>query len=272
MAWLLWLLWLWLLGCALFFGLLYLQQDNVIFQTRPLDPLAEQRYRELAIEFDRNGTRLHGWFKRHPNPQAPLLVYYGGNAEEISWNLEAMQKLECSVLLINYRGYGQSQGQPSEQQLKSDALWLLDNISKQQNIPLERVILMGRSLGSGIATYVAHQRPVAGVILVTPYDSFIALAHNHYPWLPLGWLLKHRFESDRLAPEIDRPMLNLIADQDRVVPPRHAERLGQLWAGPVNVQRFATADHISITDQPNYWPSIRAFIAEHAPSPKSERH
>ncbi|MFT5722358.1 MAG: pimeloyl-ACP methyl ester carboxylesterase [Motiliproteus sp.] len=261
LTWLAWILIMGLLLICAFFALIYLSQDKTIFQTRPLSAEAKQRYQGDALSFKRDdGTHLQGWFRRHPDAEAPLLIYYGGNAEEISGNIDPLQQLDCSIALINYRGYGASGGKPSETILKEDALWLLDQISQQQAIPLQQIVLMGRSLGSGIASYVASERPVAAVILVTAFDSFPALARATYPKIPLGWLMKHRFESDLLAPHASQPLLNLTAGQDRIVPPAHARRLGSLWQGPVTTQEFPQADHINITEQADYWPSIKAFI------------
>lgn len=260
-TWLVWILISGLLLICAFFALIYFNQDKTIFQTKPLLADAKRRYLGDAISFTRkDGTQLQGWFRRHSRSDAPLLIYYGGNAEEISWNIDPLQQLDCSILLINYRGYGTSSGKPSETALKEDALWLLDQISQQQSIPLQQIVLMGRSLGSGIASYVASERPVAAVILITAFDSFPALARANYPRLPLGWLMKHRFESDLLAPEVSQPLLNLIAGQDRTVPPAHAQRLGSLWQGLVTTQEFSQADHLNISEQADYWPSIKGFI------------
>lgn len=259
--WLVWFLISGLLLIGAFFALIYVSQDKTIFQTRPLLAAAKQRYQGDAISFKRNDeTQLQGWFHRHSSSDAPLLIYYGGNAEEISWNIDPLRQLDCSTLLINYRGYGTSSGKPSETTLKEDALWLLDQISQQQSIPLQQIVVMGRSLGSGIATYVAAERPIAAVILITAFDSFPALARAHYPRVPLGWLMKHRFESDLLAPGISQPLLNLIAGLDRTVPAAHAQRLGSLWQGLVTTKKFPQADHINISEQADYWPSIQQFI------------
>lgn len=263
LTWLLWIILSGLLLICAFFALIYLTQERTIFQTQPLTDAAEQHYHRDAVSFEReDGTQLRGWFHRHPDPDAPLLIYYGGNSEEISWNIEALEQLECSWLLINYRGYGQSSGKPSETLLKEDALWLLDQIHQTQQIELHKIILMGRSLGSGIASYVASRRPVAAVVLVTPYDSFPALARANYPRVPLTWLMKHRFETDLIAPLISQPMLNLIAGRDLVVPPAHSHRLASLWQGPVTIREFPEADHINITRSPDYWSSIKLFIEQ----------
>lgn len=263
LSWWLGVGWLCLLGYLALATLTYLFQDSIVFQRQPLQVSDQQRWKAYEVEMNRDdGTRLHGWFRHNTAAEAPLLIYYGGNAEEISWNLEPLGRLNASLLLINYRGYGQSAGEPSETALKSDALWLLDRYTNNYQIPLSRTFVMGRSLGSGIATYAAAERDVAGTILVTPYDNFITLGQLHYPWLPVDWLAKHRFESDQLAAQIGSPALALLAGQDRVVPADRGQRLMSLWGGETSVLEFAKADHIDITDQPGYWDAIAQFIEQ----------
>ncbi|WP_421865620.1 alpha/beta hydrolase [Motiliproteus sp.] len=272
MAWWISLLWFCLLSYLALVGLTYLFQDNLVFQQRALDPADQQRWQAYQVEFERqDGIRLHGWFRQSTSEGAPLLIYYGGNAEEISWNLEPLGRFNASLLLINYRGYGHSSGKPSEAALKEDALWLLDQITTEYQIPLARTFVMGRSLGSGIAAYVAAERAIAASILVTPYDNFIALGRLHYPWLPVDWLAKHRFESDRLAAQIASPALSLLAGKDRIVPPERGRRLMSLWGGETEILEFERADHIDITDQPGYWEAIGRFIEQHSPN-RTNRH
>ncbi|MCW8885393.1 MAG: alpha/beta hydrolase [Motiliproteus sp.] len=159
--------------------------------------------------------------------------------------------------------YGDSQGRPSEKALKADALKIYDDILARHNVAPEKVIVMGRSLGTGVATYVASQRQVAGVVLVTGYDSLVAVAASHYPFLPVRWLLHHRFESATLASEIPAPLLNLVAGQDRVVPAEHGYQLAQQWHGKVQTLSFQRANHLNITDEKGYWSAIQEFIQQH---------
>jgi pimeloyl-ACP methyl ester carboxylesterase len=106
---------------------------------------------------------------------------------------------------MNYRGYGGSDGTPSETALLSDALFVFDYMLATEGIDPAHVVLMGRSLGSGVAVHVAAKRKVGGVILVTPFDSLVNVARAHYPIFPVGLMLKHRFDSAALAPGITTP-------------------------------------------------------------------
>ena len=120
---------------------------------------------------------------------------------------------------------------------------------------------MGRSLGSGVAVYLAAQRPVAGVILVSPYDSVESVARSVYPFLPIGLMLKHRFDSLSRVPGIKAPLLCLVASDDRVIPRPHSERLYAAWGGAKHWREFRRADHDSLSGEPDYWRAIAAFLA-----------
>ena len=204
-----------------------------------------------------DGARLHAWFlKSGPD----LVLYFGGNAEEVSWMIDpaAAQTPGVSWLLIDYRGYGASQGSPSEKNLVSDALvWHRYAV---QELHARKIFALGRSLGGGVAAWLAARRPLAGVILVTPFDSLTAVAQRYYPYLPVKWLLRHRFDALSLAPGIGLPMLCLVAGRDEVVPPAHAERLCEAWGGPKRKVILAGAQHNDADAAPEFWPSIRRFL------------
>ena len=175
--------WLKLAGCvALGFPvLIYFFQERLIFFPQPLtqDPLKANP--GTAIEevtlVTADQVRLHGWLVKATPTQAPapLLIYFGGNAEEVSWLVStAGQYAGWSLLILNYRGYGSSEGKPGEAELFADALQIYDYAARRADAG--RIAVMGRSLGSGVAVYLAAQRPVAGVILVSPYDSVESVA------------------------------------------------------------------------------------------------
>lgn len=260
--------WLKLAACvALGFPvLIYFLQERLLFFPQPLveDPLKANT--GAAIEevslITADQVRLRGWLV-HATPArapAPILVYFGGNAEEVSWlAASAGRYAGWSLLLVNYRGYGGSEGKPGEAALFADALQIYDYA--QSRAQGARVALMGRSLGSGVAVYLASQRPVAGVILVSPYDSVESVAQEIYPYLPIGLMLKHRFDSIARAPHIRVPLLCLVASADRVIPRPHSERLYAAWGGSKQWLEIAPADHDSIADAPAYWRAIAAFLA-----------
>lgn len=249
----------------LLYPFLYFFQEKLLFYPAPLDPdtvgwlHSRHAGSELSLAVT-GGQSLHGWFIREKQPDAPVVIYFGGNSEDISWPLAAKKELPgCSMLAMAYRGYGMSTGAPSESALFADALAIYDYVA-QNGIPPHRIILMGRSLGSGVAVYLASHREVAALVLVTPYDSITAVAQSVYPYAPMKFLLKHPFDSLSRASAIKKPVLILSAGEDRVIPPQHAETLARAWGGPVQRHTFPRAAHDSIADETRYWPIIHEFI------------
>ena len=261
--------WLKLAGCvALGFPvLIYFLQERLIFFPQPLtqDPLKANT--GTAIEevslVTADAVRLHGWLAKAAPTRtpAPLLIYFGGNAEEVSWLASsAGQYAGWSLLLVNYRGYGRSEGKPGEARLFADALQIYDYAAKRTGVG--RIAVMGRSLGSGVAVYLATQRPVAGVILVSPYDSVESVAKSIYPYLPIGLMLKHRFDSLSRAPGVNAPLLCLVASDDRVIPRPHSERLYAAWGGKKRWREIRGSAHDSIGAEPDYWREIAGFLTD----------
>jgi len=192
---------------------------------------------------------------------APLVIYFGGNAEEVSWLLDFAGRFAgWSLLLVNYRGYGESEGKPGERELFSDALALYDYAKQRGDIVPERIVAMGRSLGSGVAVHLAAHRLVRGVVLVSPYDSLVEVGRRHYPFLPVSLLLRHRFDSLAKVPQIETPLLCLVATEDRLIPAAHSRALFDAWRGAKTWQEIPLADHDSISGEPEYWRSISGFL------------
>ena len=259
--------WLKLAACvALGFPvLIYFLQERLIFFPQPVaqDPL--QANPGAAIEevslVTADQVRLRGWLVKATPTPAPLLLYFGGNAEEVSWLASTAGRYAgWSLLLFNYRGYGRSEGKPGETELFADALQIHDYAAKRAQGG--RVAVMGRSLGSGVAVYLAAQRPVAGVILVSPYDSIESVAQGVYPFLPISLMLKHRFDSIARAPQLKQRLLCLIPERDEVIPPAHGERLFDAWGGEKRKVVLQEAGHNSTDAHPMFWSSIREFLAQ----------
>jgi len=246
---------------------LYMMQDHLLFHPRPLQSHSHQwitqNYPSAKLTLTAaDGAQLHGWLiKPVAQEKLPLIIYFGGNGEEVSGMAYHAHRFNgWAVLLINYRSYGLSQGKPSEKNLFSDALTIFDAISQAQTIDSQNIVVMGRSLGTGVAVYLAAHRPVAGVILVTPFNSITHLAQHHLPLIPVSLLLKHPFNSQALAPSITQPMLALVAQQDRLIPPRYAYHLVEKWAGEYKVQLIPHTNHNNISDTEIYWETIRHFL------------
>jgi len=247
---------------------LYLLQEKLLFFPQRLDADDLKRIRqtfpeaeEIALSAD-DGTRLHGWLMRsHDSAVTPLVIYFGGNAEEVSYLLEHHPQLRgWSLLLMNYRGFGASGGKPGEAALFSDALRVYDAMRVHPGIDVQRIAVMGRSLGSGVAVYLASQRPVRGVVLVTPFDSVTEIAEQRFSYIPVRLLLKHPFDSLARAPAVQYPALVLAAENDSVIPSHHARSLFNAWGGPKSWHLLTGTDHIDISDHPDYWELIADFL------------
>ena len=241
--------------------LMYLMQDRLLFFPQPV---SESRRSEIAkrhpsveeILLDAEGKKLHAWHIKGN----PLVIYFGGNAEEVSWMIEEAKARTPGVgwLLVNYRGYGASEGLPSEVSISADALRWYDYAVK--DLAAKEVVAFGRSLGSGAAVFLAAERKTAAVILVTPFDSLVEVAKHHYPILPVGLMLRHRFDSAARAPAIKAPLLCIAASRDEVIPALHARKLYDAWGGPKRWVEIEGAGHNSTDGAPVFWQSIGAFL------------
>jgi pimeloyl-ACP methyl ester carboxylesterase len=240
----------------------YFFQSRLIFFPQRTPVGLEQSLKAHEVKVTNQGRDLYGWFVNDTaSKTSPVIVYYGGNAEEVSGSLqEARGKMDASLLFMNYRGYGKSRGRPSEQRLLSDALAVFDQIIVGRGIDPTRVILMGRSLGTGVAVHVAAHRQVGALLLVTPFDSLVNVAKGIYPFLPVGKLLRHRFDSVAVAPGIKTPMLAVIADRDEIIPTANSLNLVNAWGGPAETLVIKGATHNDISAFPSYWKEIERFI------------
>jgi pimeloyl-ACP methyl ester carboxylesterase len=184
------------------------------------------------------------------------LLYFGGNAEDVSQSLPDLSRAfpDHALYLLHYRGYGGSSGKPSEAALFADALALFDKVHAEHR----NVVVIGRSLGSGVAVHLASLRPVTRLVLVTPYDSLQDLAVQQYPFFPVRWLLLDKFESWRYAERVTVPTLVLAAEHDEVIPRSSSEALYKRFRnGVASFRTIAGTSHNSISESPEYLPLLR---------------
>ena len=239
-----------LLVCIILF---FFQRKLLYFPTPAVKLLNEK-----AVVYKVNDTTLQGWVINEGKDKA--IIYYGGNAESIELNINFFKELlpEYSIYLINYRGYGDSEGFASEQNLFTDALSIYDEIKGHH----ETISLIGRSLGSGVATYVASQKRVEKVVLITPYDSVQQVAQSIYKILPVSLLLKDKFLSYSYAKDITAQTLILYGDADEVIPPKHTENLMTYFnKEQLTALKIEGADHNSIGNHKEYVIALRKFLA-----------
>lgn len=224
---------------------LFVFQRSLIYLPQPRSPAGGASTITLATD---EGPVLVTTRAR-PGPNA--LVYFGGNAEDVSGSLPGLAAAfpEHALFLLHYRGYDGSAGKPSEAALIADALALFDKVHAAH----PSVVVVGRSLGSGVAVQVASMRPVNRLVLVTPYASLQDLAARHFPWFPVRWLLRDKFESWRYAPQVSAPTLVIAAERDEVIPRDSTEALYSRFRSGVAVfQLVAGAGHNTISESPQY--------------------
>jgi dipeptidyl aminopeptidase/acylaminoacyl peptidase len=208
-----------------------------------------------------DGTRLVGWLMtpQVPGPH-PAVVYFGGRSEEVSWVVRDAGKLfpGMAVLAVNYRGYGASQGDPAEQHMVADGRMLFDWLAGRHHVDPSKVAVVGRSLGSGVAVQVALERPVHSLVLITPYDSILAIAKRKFRAVPVEYVLQHRFESIKYAPSLKAPTYVLRAAMDDVVPHSHTDLLVSKLGRLHRDETVPDSDHMNIP----YLDSTQGRIAE----------
>lgn len=237
---------------------MYLQQDSFLFF--PSKARHEFHGYENVSNYtleSRDGT-LRGWLVNDRFTREKIVIYYGGNAEDIFLNIDEFTDIQAASLFVPYRGYGPNVGKPGERVIFGDALAVFDDVQKRY--PSAKVFLIGRSLGSGVAVYVAAKRKVAGAVLLTPYDSIENVARSAYPLMPVSLLLKHRFNSLAYLRNVSCPLLIIYGGRDRVVKPERTENLMRHIEGEKEVVRIEQGDHSSIDMYPQYWDSILRFI------------
>ena len=218
------------------------------------------RTRQIVLRAT-DGTKLAGWLM---TPQVvgphPAVVYFGGRSEEVSWVVRDAGKLfpGMAVLAVNYRGYGNSQGDPAELHMVDDGRLLFDWLAGRHHVDPSKVAVVGRSLGSGVAVQVALERPLHSLVLITPYDSILAIAKRKFRAVPVEYVLRHRFESVKYAPSLTAPTYVLRAAMDDVVPHSHTDllvaKLGRLHRD----ETVPDSDHMNIP----YLAATQSRIAE----------
>jgi len=231
-------------------GALFVYQRKLIYFAQPRSPAGGATTLTLPVD----GAQVLVTVVQRSGPNA--LLYFGGNAEDVSYSLPGLTSAfaEHAVYLLHYRGYGGSSGQPSEAALVADALVLFDKVRAEH----ANIVVVGRSLGSGVAVHLASLRPVARLVLVTPFDSLQDLAARQFAYFPVRWLLLDKFESWRYAQQVTVPTLVMAAEHDEVIPRKSTEALYQRFrAGVASFKVVAGTSHNTISESPDYVPLLK---------------
>jgi pimeloyl-ACP methyl ester carboxylesterase len=229
--------------------LLFVFQRSLIYypQPRALDE------RSATMPLSVPGAELLISLRAHDGPKA--IVYFGGNGEDVAYNLPdfAAAFPGHALYLMNYRGYGGSSGKPTEKAIHQDALALFDWVHAKH----PQVVVMGRSLGSGVAIRLATERPVARLVLITPYSSIVELGARQFPYFPVRWLLQDKYESWRYAPKVTVPTLLIAAEDDEIIPRASTQDLyTRFEPGLASLRIVPETGHNTISTNPLYMTAL----------------
>lgn len=244
----------WIIGGVAVYGAavggLYFMQDSMIFPRQaaemPKYPVPESA--ERLILHSKEGDELVGHLVRPLGRSRGLLIGFSGNA----WNAQdcltfiVNRVKDWDVAVFHYRGYGPSQGAPSEAALFADALLIHDHLSEA--LQPEKTIGLGFSLGSGVVSFLAAERQLAGQLLFTPFDSILDIAKKRYRFAPVGSLLKHPFQSTKYQSRTRVPAAVVLASDDKVVPRPHSEKLIERLSNVVFLETISNSSHGGIYD------------------------
>lgn len=177
-----------------------------------------------------DGERLHGWMIPALNDEEPegTILFFHGNAGNISSRVplaRGLAELGYDVFLLDYRGYGKSTGRPTEKGLYNDAQAAWQYLTTDRSVRGKNIVIYGRSLGGGPAAWLATQVQARALVLESTFTSVPDIAAHHYPFLPVRWLSRTRFDTESRIARIDMPVHIIHGRNDEVVPFEHGEAL-----------------------------------------------
>ena len=245
-----------LIGYVVLGIVLYVKQTDMLYFPTP-DLKTE--YEGLVLKDAEASVYVHVLNPGHKN----AILYFGGNAESMAQSSDyiAQQFPNFTCYLMDYRGYGSSTGEASQENIYKDALALYDRVKQKH----ERISIGGRSLGTGIATHVAAHRDVIKLALITPYDSIQAIAQDRYPMYPISLLLKDTYNSIGNVKKIKAKIFIVMAENDKVIPKKRTLKLIDAFKKEqltIEVAMIKNRGHNDISDDERYYKIMQDFIGE----------
>lgn len=258
--------------------IVYFGQNWLIFPG-----MSDQGQPQTRIEYGGNAQVLHlttatgipiaAVFGSASEPNRPTILYFYGNAGSVAWSegeFDHFRKLDCNVLIPDLSGFGASGGKPSEINFyaTADAAW--DYLQNRPEIDKNKIIVVGWSMGAGVAVDLASRKQVAGLATFNAFTDLPKMARKIMPWMPTGLLLKYRFENLAKIPQIHCPMFICNGQLDTLVPPVMSDQLAASAGGLVTRLVIPTADHNSIfmAEPDLLWDALAKWIETISPHQK----
>jgi fermentation-respiration switch protein FrsA (DUF1100 family) len=249
-----WTVFLVAIALAAILTLFFVFQRSLMYMpTTDLSLLAEEVPAAEAVEVETaDGLRLGGTFvpaagqRTADAPKAPTMLLFNGNAANRATRAPLARRMSdagLNALLFDYRGYGGNPGSPTEDGLARDARAALEYLRGREDVDPQRIVVFGESLGSGVAVELAVAERPAALVLRSPFTSMVDAARFHYPWLPVGLLLRDRYPSLERIDRLACPLLVIAGAADGIVPPGQSEQLYEAAPQPKRLLIVPGADH-----------------------------
>lgn len=248
-------------------GYFFYTQNQQIYNTSGsfhMDRVSGENIENIALKVADN-VLLDGALHKANVPDAPLIIYYGTNGDDATRFLSHVPNLKgYDIVTFNYQGYGFSQGVPSQKIIFEDALAIYDTYAKDR-----KVIIVGRSLGTSVATYVASRRQAEGLVLITPFDSLASLIKSSYFYLPIDLLLRDKYETVNFMPLVKSKIGVIEVEHDTAVDIVHLKLLIEKMPHfPLHIKLKDTS-HESVLRHPEFESGLKEMIETMLDKPKS---
>ncbi len=241
-------------------GYIYVTQDEQVFNQKTIEKQAKvsgENIENIALNV-KEKVDLEGVYRKANAENAPLMIYFGGNADDATRFVLHVKKLQpFDIVTFNYRGFVGSTGKPSEKALFEDALKIYDTYAKTQ-----KVYVVGRSLGSGVASFLASKRAVDGLVLITPYDSIASMGKQKYPIFPIDFLLNHKFETINYIGAVKAKIAVIEVENDMTIPKYHLDRLLEKMPNkPLHV-KLENTTHGKVLEHPDFEQTMQTILGK----------
>ena len=246
--------------------LMLLLLENTLLYPAPKYPQGDWQASFLQHEdvhfTSADGTKLHGWLVEHPQPRA-IVLYCHGNGDCVAYLAPYLQQLrdeqQITIFAFDYRGYGRSEGSPGEQGILEDGHAAQTWLAERLKIKPEDIVLMGRSLGGGVAVDLAAKNGARGLILQNTFTSLPDAAACLYPWAPVRWLMKNRYDSLSKIGSYSGPVLMSHGTADDLVPCNLGRKLFAAISGPKEFVELDGGNH-NDEESPEYYLALARFL------------
>lgn len=228
-----------------------------------------KKYEE--IQFKKDNKEFSGWLLKKEEGRAPLVIYFGGNGECSARRFHTNKESNnwdyfdgYNFLMVDYPGYGNSKGTPSDKSMYDMALKTYDYAMNREDVDPDNIVLMGYSIGTGVATYLASQREVRGLILMAPYDEGISLYNSMIDIFhgPAEYLARNKFESIKYARSVNIYPLLLVSKADELIPNESSINLSETFPNGSNLHFLEDVKHSFFWDEKEVLENVELYLQE----------